>query len=39
MEGMLALLRARDEKLVPLCSYASDYVRRHPEHHDLLAEH
>lgn len=38
MEGMLALLRARGEKIVPLCSYASAYVRRHTEHHDLLAE-
>ena len=38
MEGMLALLRARGETIVPLCSYASDYIRRHTEHRDLLAE-
>lgn len=38
MEGMLALLRQRGEQIVPLCSYASGYIRRHAEHHDLLAE-
>lgn len=38
MEGMLALLRARGERIKPLCSYAADYLRRHPEHHDLLAD-
>ena len=37
MEGMLALLRARGEKIVPVCSYAAAYIRRHDEHHDLLA--
>lgn len=37
MEGMLALLRGRGEKIVPTCSYAAAYIRRHREHHDLLA--
>jgi predicted GNAT family acetyltransferase len=37
MEGMLALLRGRGEKIVPTCSYAAAYIRRHEEHHDLLA--
>lgn len=37
MEGVLARLRARGEKIVPTCSYAAAYIRRHPEHHDLLA--
>jgi len=36
MEGMLALLRGRGEKIVPTCSYAAAYIRRHEEHHDLL---
>lgn len=37
MEGVLARLRTRGEKIVPTCSYAAAYIRRHPEHHDLLA--
>ena len=37
MEGMLALLRARGERLVPVCSYAAAYVTRHKEHQDLVA--
>jgi hypothetical protein len=24
-------------RVIPLCSYASAYIRRHPEHHDLMA--
>ena len=38
MEGMLALLRERGERIMPLCSYAAGYLRRHPEHHDLVAD-
>lgn len=37
VEGALALVRARGEKVVPLCSFVAHYIRRHPEHHDLLA--
>ena len=36
MEGVLALLRSRGETIVPLCSWAAAYLRRHPEHQDLL---
>lgn len=36
MEGVLALLRSRGETLVPVCSWAAAYLRRHPEHQDLL---
>jgi predicted GNAT family acetyltransferase len=36
MEGVLALARARGERIVPTCSWAAAYLRRHPEHHDLL---
>jgi predicted GNAT family acetyltransferase len=37
MEGVLALLRARGERIVPRCSYAAAYIARHSEHQDLLA--
>ena len=37
VEGALALVRERGEKVVPRCSFVAHYIRRHPEHHDLLA--
>ena len=37
MEGVLAAARAEGLKVVPLCGYAAAYIRRHREHHDLLA--
>jgi uncharacterized protein len=37
MEGIMAIARAEGLKIVPLCSYASAWMRRHKEHHDLLA--
>lgn len=37
MEGMLAQARAGGLKVRPLCAYAAAYIRRHREHHDLLA--
>jgi predicted GNAT family acetyltransferase len=37
MEGMLAIVRERGEKVVPVCSYAAAYMRQHEEHRDLLA--
>lgn len=37
MEGVLAQARSEGLKVVPLCGYASAYVRRHKEHQDLLA--
>lgn len=37
MEGVLAVARAEGRRVVPLCSYASAYIRRHSEHHDLMA--
>jgi hypothetical protein len=36
MEGVMAIARAERLKIVPLCSYASSWMRRHPEHRDLL---
>jgi predicted GNAT family acetyltransferase len=37
MGGVLARARAEDLKVVPLCGYAAAYIRRHKEHHDLMA--
>jgi predicted GNAT family acetyltransferase len=37
MEGVLAAARREGLKVTPLCSYAAAYIRRHREHHDLLA--
>ncbi len=37
MEGLLAIVRERGEKIVPTCSYAAAYMRQHKEHQDLLA--
>lgn len=36
MEGIVALARARGDKVLPLCSYAALWFQRHPEHADLL---
>ncbi len=37
MHGVMVLARARGEKVLPLCSYAAAWMRRHEEHADLLA--
>lgn len=36
MEGMLALVRLRGQKMVPSCPYADAYIRRHSEWADLV---
>jgi predicted GNAT family acetyltransferase len=36
MEGVLAQARMEGRKVVPICSYAAAYIRRHKPHHDLL---
>jgi uncharacterized protein len=36
MEGLLAIVRERGEKVIPTCSYASGYLQQRQEHHDLL---
>jgi len=38
VKGALALVRARGEKVVPLCPFVAQYIRRHPEARDLLAD-
>jgi predicted GNAT family acetyltransferase len=37
MEGVVAHARAEGRKIVPLCGYAAAWMRRHPQHADLLA--
>jgi predicted GNAT family acetyltransferase len=37
MEGIMAIARAEGLKLVPHCGYAAAWIRRHRQHHDLLA--
>lgn len=37
VRGALALVRERGEKVVPLCPFIAQYMRRHPETRDLLA--
>jgi predicted GNAT family acetyltransferase len=36
VEGALQDLRTRGLKAKPLCSYVEAYIRRHPEHQDLV---
>ncbi len=37
MQGVMERAREEGVKVLPMCSYAALWVRRHPEHHDLLA--
>ncbi len=37
MQGIVGILRQRNEKVVPLCSYAAAWLKRKPEHAGLLA--
>jgi hypothetical protein len=37
MDGIVALVREEGAKVLPLCGYAAAWLRRHKEHHDLLA--
>jgi hypothetical protein len=38
IEAALDDLRARGLKVLPLCSFAAAFVRRHPEYADLVPE-
>jgi len=37
VEQVLQMIRARNEQVVPVCSFIAQYMERHPEHDDLLA--
>ena len=37
MAGMLADLRDGGRTITPLCPFAADYIRQHPDEQDLLA--
>ncbi len=37
VKGMLEAIRARGQKIRPLCSFVAGYMRRHPEYDDLRA--
>jgi predicted GNAT family acetyltransferase len=37
VEGALADIRERGLRVVPICPFVADYIRRHPEHADLVS--
>jgi predicted GNAT family acetyltransferase len=37
MEGVVEHIRAEHLKMVPACPYAAAWLKRHPEHADVLA--
>ncbi|HTT03921.1 MAG TPA: GNAT family N-acetyltransferase [Steroidobacteraceae bacterium] len=36
--GALDLIRSRGERMVPRCPFIVDFIRRHPEYLDLVAD-
>lgn len=36
MQGVMEIARAEGAKVLPLCSYAAAWIRRHKEWHDFL---
>lgn len=36
MQGIMELARAENLKVVPICGYASAWIRRHREFHDVI---
>jgi uncharacterized protein len=36
MDGLLEIIREKGMKVRPVCGYAAAYIRRHPNHADLL---
>ena len=39
VEAGLAAARERGLKVIPTCPFFASYMKRHPESHDLLADH
>ena len=37
MEGVVEHARAEGRKIVPICTYAAAWLKRHPEHGDWVA--
>jgi len=37
MEGICLHARAQGLKIIPICGYAAAWLRKHQEHHDLIA--
>lgn len=37
MDGVVTFARAEKLKIVPICGYAASWLRKHKEHHDVLA--
>ncbi len=37
MAGITDIARARGLKIIPICGYAASWLRKHKEHHDLMA--
>jgi uncharacterized protein len=38
VKGVLELIRARKQKIIPVCPFVAAYMRRHQETQDLLAD-
>jgi uncharacterized protein len=34
--GAFGLIRAEGRKVIPGCSFVADYLRKHPEHRDIV---
>ena len=37
MAGVTGFARSENLKIVPICGYAASWLRKHKEHHDLMA--
>ncbi len=37
MAGVTDFARAQNLKIIPICGYAASWLRKHKEHHDLMA--
>ena len=37
VRAVLEDVRARGERVVPVCGFVAAYIQRHPEYHDLVA--